>query len=163
MLFYTFYIRAVARIYHYRLARFYEERNTNGSTCLYGSRFSGIGSRISFKTRFGISYGKLNLYREFGEKDSLGRSIRNNLYNHTFLKEVHAGYKFLVYYYVFPCLLIKEVVLIAFVVRVLVRTAFHTNILQFLADIETTFQNASRNDIFQFGTHYGIALARFNM
>ena len=156
-------IRAIAGIYAYDLALIDEEGHTDLCAGLQRSGFEGVGSGIALQSRLGVGDLQLHLGRQFGEENSVGGSVGNDIAGHTLFEEIHTGDEVVGDGHLLESLVVHEDVVCSFFVEELVGAALNTYVLELLADIEAALQHAAVHYIFEFNTHNCVTLTRLNV
>ena len=172
LLFYSFYafillllntlqVAAVACVNLHEVAFVNEERHTDLNTSLKSSRLQSVCSCIALDARLRVCDAEVGLNRHLTEEHSLGRSVRNNFDNVALLHEVNTSDEVARDWNLVVCLLVHEDIVLALLIEVLVRTTLYAYILELLADVEATLQNATVNNVLQLNSHESVTLAWF--
>ena len=172
LLFYSFYafillllntlqVAAVACVNLHEVAFVNEERHTDLNTSLKSSRLQSVCSCIALDARLRVCDAEVGLNRHLTEEHSLGRSVRNNFDNVALLHEVNTSDEVARDWNLVVCLLVHEDIVLALLIEVLVRTTLYAYILELLADVEATLQNATVNNVLQLNAHESVTLAWF--
>ena len=157
----TLQVAAVACVNLHEVAFVNEERHTDLNTSLKSSRLQSVCSCIALDARLRVCDAEVGLNRHLTEEHSLGRSVRNNFDNVALLHEVNTSDEVARDWNLVVCLLVHEDIVLALLIEVLVRTTLYAYILELLADVEATLQNATVNNVLQLNAHESVTLAWF--
>jgi len=156
-------VGAVAGVDFDGLAFVDEEGHAHRGARLDGGGLGGVGGGVAFEARLGVGDFQARLDGHFGVEDRVGRCVDDHVDDVAFLHEVDSGDEVFGDGDVVPCLLVEEVVIVALSVGVLEGAALDAYVFDGLADVESFFEDASGDDVFQLRAHDGVSLSGFHV